>query len=275
MCRLLAYVGPSMPLHQLIIEPPHSLMAQSYAPKEMEVALLNADGFGLGWYAPDRQREPFVYRNTIPIWNDINLPQLCRYIRSGHVLGYVRSATPGLAVDLHNCQPFKQDHFCFIHNGFIENFRQTLYRPIRERLCDRSYHSIHGLTDSEHIFALLLHHLYAQPDFSLVAALQQTLTVLEQLGAEYQVRIAANCMISDGQQLVACRYDSTGAAPSLYSLSDCPQFPQSVLLASEPMFAADWIPCPPATILTVKPNGHLQTQPYCPADNAVFTAPSV
>ncbi|PSN11365.1 ergothioneine biosynthesis protein EgtC [filamentous cyanobacterium CCP5] len=266
MCRLLAYVGPPRPLYPLIIEPEHSLVAQGYAPKEMEVALLNADGFGLGWYDRDRQSAPFIYRNTSPIWNDINLPHLCRYIQSGHVLGYVRSATPGLAVDLHNCQPFSHEDLCFIHNGYIENFRQTLYRPIREGLSDRAYHSIHGLTDSEHIFALLLHHLETQPGISLEQALQQTLTVLERLASEHSIRIAINLVVSNGQRLVACRYDSTGADPSLYWLRNHPEFPQAVILASEPLFAAAWETCPPATILAVDPDGHLQSQPFHPAD---------
>lgn len=273
MCRLLAYAGPSVSLHDLIIEPEHSLVAQGYAPQQMEVALLNADGFGLGWYAPERQSQPFIYRNTAPIWNDINLPHLCRYIQSGHVLGYVRSATPGLAVDLHNCQPFMDGNLSFVHNGFIENFRQTLYRPIRDSLCDRTYNTIHGLTDSEHIFALLLHHLYRQQQGSLAAAVQQTLMVLEALAHQYQVRVAANLAVSDGQQLVACRYDSTGAAPSLYWLQNAPQFPQSVLLASEPLFAAEWVSCPADTVITVEPDGRLHTQPYRSL-NPVSTSPS-
>lgn len=49
MCRLLAYLGKPILLEELILKPEHSLLVQSYQPKELEVALLNADGFGIGW----------------------------------------------------------------------------------------------------------------------------------------------------------------------------------------------------------------------------------
>jgi ergothioneine biosynthesis protein EgtC len=266
MCRLLAYLGPSVQLDRILIEPSHSLVAQSYQPREMEVALLNADGFGLGWYHSTRQSDPFIYRNTQPIWNDINLPQLARYIESGCVLAHVRSATPGLAVDLHNCQPFREGAITFIHNGFIEHFRQTLYRPIRERLCDRAYQVIHGLTDSEHIFALLLHELETQPDLSLAQGLVQTLQGLAGLAQRHGVRMAANIILSDGQQLIAARYDTQGADPSLYWLRDAPQFPGAVLLASEPLFEADWVTCPAASVVVVTAGCELQIEPLPFAD---------
>ena len=35
MCRLLAYLGPAIALDRLISEPAHSLVVQSYAPREM------------------------------------------------------------------------------------------------------------------------------------------------------------------------------------------------------------------------------------------------
>ena len=57
MCRLLAYLGPSIALNRLISEPEHSLVVQSYAPREMTSGRLNADGFGFAWYdagAPGR-----------------------------------------------------------------------------------------------------------------------------------------------------------------------------------------------------------------------------
>ena len=57
-----------------------------------------------------------------------------------------------MPVELGNCQPFAYQQMMFVHNGLIENFYDTLYRPIREQLCDVAYRSIKGQTDSEHIF---------------------------------------------------------------------------------------------------------------------------
>ena len=251
MCRLLGYIGPPIQLDSLLSEPSHSLIVQSYQPREMQTAILNADGFGIGWYHPQRQTAPFTYRQTVPIWNDTNLPHLSRYIESSRILAYVRSATPGLAVDLSNCQPFQHEQLLFIHNGFIENFRQTVYRPIRDRLSDTAYHAIHGLTDSEHLFGLFVDAISTQPNLSLAAALRQTLTTAAQLAQKYEVRAALNLMVSDGDQIVASRFDTSGSDPSLYYLRDDPQFPNAVLIASEPLSEGQWTPCPKSSILSV------------------------
>ena len=50
MCRLAAYLGPSLPLNQFLLDPPHSLVHQSWSPREMYYAKMNADGYGFGWY---------------------------------------------------------------------------------------------------------------------------------------------------------------------------------------------------------------------------------
>jgi glutamine amidotransferase len=269
MCRLLAYQGPTVQLEQLIYHHDHSLIVQSYQPKEMETAILNADGVGVGWYHPTQKTEPFVYRNTLPAWNDINLPHLCRYAESGSVLAYVRSATPGLAVDLHNCQPFTAGSLCFIHNGYIEHFRHNLYRPIREGLPDDIYRTIHGLTDSEHIFAMVRQYLANSPG-NLTSAVHAVLQKLSLAAADHGIRVAANIIISDGEQMVASRYDTTGKAPSLYWLQQHPKFPDSVLFASEPLFEADWVRCPENTLVTVDTSCglHLQTLAFTAADQA-------
>lgn len=243
MCRLLAYLGPPIQLQRLIYDPEHSLIVQSYQPKEMEVAVLNGDGVGLGWYHPHRQEVPYIYRNTLPAWNDVNLPHLCRYIEAGNVLAHVRSATPGLAVDLHNCQPFTSGSISFIHNGYIENFRHSLYRPIRDSLPDPIYQRIHGLTDSEHIFAMVIHRLEAGAS-SLTEALQGVIQDLGLYASAYGVRVMANIVMSDGHQLVACRYDSSGQSPSLYWLNQHDQMPGGFCWPPSPYLAAPGGPFP-------------------------------
>ncbi len=156
MCRLLAYLGSPVSLEHLLYKPEHSLIVQGYKPREMTSGVVNADGFGVGWYHSQKDIEPFTYKNTLPIWNDINLPSLSRYVESKCVLAYVRSATSEQAVDFANCQPFKHQQQLFIHNGRIENFHKTLHRKIRSTLTQDFYEKINGNTDSEHIFALLL-----------------------------------------------------------------------------------------------------------------------
>ena len=51
MCRHLAYLGPPATLRSVIIEPPHGLYTQAWAPRLQRYGTVNADGFGVGWYA--------------------------------------------------------------------------------------------------------------------------------------------------------------------------------------------------------------------------------
>jgi len=247
----MGYLGPPVQIDYLLYKPEHSLIVQSYQPQEMTSGVVNADGLGIGWYHPQREIQPFTYKNTLPIWNDTNLPELSRYIESGCVLGYVRSATAGQALDLSNCQPFREDRLLFIHNGYISNFRKTLYRPIRDRLTDQIYQSINGTTDSEHIFALLINQLQANPNHSIHQALQSTLLTLTELAREAQVSFCANAIATDGHQLVASRYAFGTNQPTLYWLRDDPTYPEAIMIASEPLFAGTWNSCPHNSILSV------------------------
>jgi ergothioneine biosynthesis protein EgtC len=254
MCRLLAYLGQPIQLEKILMEPEHSLVVQSYQPQEMTAGLLNADGFGMGWYHSTRETAPFTYRNTLPIWNDVNLPNLSRYVESGCVLANVRSATPGLAVDLSNCQPFQQNLILFVHNGYINQFRETLYRPLRDRLSDSAYQTIQGLTDSEHIFALFTDIL--QMGATLTEALTETLKITTELAEKHHTFFSANIVVSDGKQLVASRYAYLSSIPTLYSLRK----DDSVLIASEPLFNDAWTPIPDCCIVTVDHDLNFKTQ---------------
>lgn len=251
MCRLLGYLGPPIPLEKLLYKPEHSLIVQSYQPHEMTSGVVNADGFGVGWYHSQKDTNPFSYKNILPIWNDVNLPSLSRYIESGCVLAYVRSATSGQAVDLSNCQPFESQGLLCIHNGRIVNFRQALYRPLRDRLSDLAYDAIKGSTDSEHLFALMLNELQANPSASLEQALQAALLDLDELVKSHQVAASANILVSDGHHLVASRFASDKQSPSLYWLRDDPAFPEAVIIASEPLFAGNWNSFPEQSIISV------------------------
>ncbi|MBD2577261.1 ergothioneine biosynthesis protein EgtC [Oscillatoria sp. FACHB-1406] len=251
MCRLLAYLGPSIQLDRILYKPEHSLIVQSYKPQEMQEAILNADGFGVSWYHPEKVENPYTYKSTQPIWNDINLPQLSRYVESDCILGYVRSATAGLAVDLSNCQPFVRDRLSFIHNGLIEKFRKTLYRPLCNLLEDEIYQWIEGSTDSEHLCALILNELYKAPDLAVESALENAIAQIQALASTWQVRVAANLIIATGNRLIASRHSTYDVPPPLYWLRDDPLFPNAVILASERLFPGDWKTCPEGSILSV------------------------
>lgn len=58
MCRHLAFLGGEERLGALLVTPEHSLYRQSWAPRRQRHGTVNADGFGVGWYAEGTRRRP-------------------------------------------------------------------------------------------------------------------------------------------------------------------------------------------------------------------------
>lgn len=266
MCRLLGYLGSSIQLDRILYKPEHSLIVQSYQPKEMHIALLNADGFGVGWYHPQREDNPYTYKNILPIWNDINLPQLSRYIESSSILSYVRSATPGLPVDIGNCQPFVSNHvrdrLMFVHNGYIDNFRHKFRRKIRNLLSEEAEIWIKGNTDSEYLCALILTYLQTHPHSSLEEAMAKVINEVGELSKAENFKFITAMIVGTGKRLIACRYSTFEDVPTLYWVRDAPNYPNAVILASEPLFEGNWKPCPEHHILTVEENLEVNISPF-------------
>lgn len=225
MCRLAAYLGSNLLLKDLILEPKHSLYIQSWQPKELQYAKLNADGFGFGWYRADGRTA--AYRNPVPIWSDANLPDLAETLSSPLWLAMVRSATPGYAVDYVNTQPFSHNTYLYLHNGYLKNFNQALRRPLLERLSDDAESLIQGRTDSEYLFALLMQFTHDYPDENTTAHLSRLLAWVATTIGKHEALL--NFIISDGQNLYAVRHACNGTAPSLYYRFDNEQY----LIASE------------------------------------------
>ncbi|OUL33552.1 ergothioneine biosynthesis protein EgtC [Nostoc sp. T09] len=250
MCRLVGYLGNSIQLDELLYKQEHSLYKQSYNPQELKSGVVCADGFGVGWY--NEAGKPFIYRNTIPLWNDPNIEELSNYVQSNCVVGYVRLAGNGETLDISNCQPFRSGKLLFVHNGEIENFQQTLYRPIRESLSDSTYQLIKGMTDSEHIFALLVEMWQSAPDQTLLSALRATLQKLTDLAKKHDTTFSANIIVSDGQAVAATRYAYRTQAPTLYWYCDHLKQPNQVIVASEPLFEQNWTAFPDQSTLFVQ-----------------------
>ncbi len=248
MCRLAAYNGPPVQLNRLLTEPEHSLLKQSWAPKEMREAALNADGFGFGWYAADGM--PATYTNTSPMWSDANLDGLGRSLCAGTWLANVRSATPGQSISHANTQPFKYERILFLHNGYIRDFNTERRPAFHAYLRPEIQAGIRGDTDSEYLFALLRQHL-AEYDGDLKNAL---LACLQALPALLDGGVAlVNIVVSDGEQLLACRHAVNGGeCPTLYEARDVPDFPDAVLIASERFRDTEhWQPVPPHSFLVL------------------------
>ena len=94
----MAYVGEPVTLQSLLLDPPRSLSAQAWSPRTQLHGVVNADGFGAGWYAFGRD-EPVRYRRAQPIWTDASFASLAPTIASGCILGAVRNGTTTFAHD--------------------------------------------------------------------------------------------------------------------------------------------------------------------------------
>lgn len=231
MCRMAAYLGPSITLEQFLLAPVHSLVVQSWAPRELVYAKVNADGYGIGWYASDDL--PAIYTNTSPIWSDPNLAHLGRTLENDLWLANIRSATPGNPVSLENTQPFFDDDWMFMHNGYIRGFSDRLRAQCLEFLAPDIINSIRGSTDSEYIFAMLRHILADDEDMSIEQAMAECFALCEQWLGDDDALL--NLIITDGEVIYASKYAINHDCPSLYYTTDDEFFPDAQLIASEPL----------------------------------------
>jgi gamma-glutamyl hercynylcysteine S-oxide hydrolase len=256
MCRMVAYLGgPEVTLSSVVLEPEHSYLVQSYAPKEMMSGVVNADGFGVGWYVPGSGDEPAVYRSNAPMWSDRSFAGIAPKIRARTVFAAVRSATPGLPVEESGVPPFASGPFMFAHNGAIESFRHTAMRPLRDSLSDESYAGLLGATDSETIFAGLLDRLRDDPG-DLAAATTETVRHVSGVCGKLGVRVTLNLAVTDGATMAFSRYSSEGPGNSLYLIESGKAFPGAVVVASERLDGdAGWRAVPDRHLLVVEKSG--------------------
>jgi glutamine amidotransferase len=223
MCRFAAYLGPEIFISSLVTEPSHSIIHQSYHAKE-RIEPLNGDGFGIGWYAPKFCDTPALFKEVSPAWSNQNLKDITRVTKSSCIFAHVRAATIGGQSTRANCHPFSWKKYLFMHNGTVFGF-EKIRRLLRRGLSDEAYDLIKGNTDTEHIFALFIDLIKSvknptagQLAKALVGAIRKIDILKDQVGLELPSSL--NLVISDGQNMVATRYDSSGeGANSLYVMA--------------------------------------------------------
>ena len=119
MCRHLAWLGAPRSLAELLLEPEHGLLRQSYAPRRQRHGTINADGWGAGFYAAGRA-EPARWRSSRPLWSDASFASVAPVISAGCVLAAVRSATAGMPGDETAAAPFLAGQWLLSHNGVVD-----------------------------------------------------------------------------------------------------------------------------------------------------------
>jgi predicted glutamine amidotransferase len=215
MCRALLYLGQPVLLDNLLYQPDSALIRQSYMPKMLH--MLNLAGFGLRAWDPasaDPARAFSYYSQSLPVF-DRNLQNLAQKIRPSCVLAHVRGVAYSTRVEisLQNVHPF---HFAGVplvlaHNGDLAEFarmKPLLLAHIRPEY----FAQIHGTTDSEWIYALLMTRLSGPredlDDETVFNAMQETLDIIRAARAQLGIALSSsvNLFLANGRQLAALRY---------------------------------------------------------------------
>ncbi|UFQ19578.1 MULTISPECIES: ergothioneine biosynthesis protein EgtC [Streptomyces] len=201
MCRHIAFLGPQVPLGSLLVEPAHGLYRQSWAPRRQRYGTVNADGFGVGWYA-DGDPVPGRYRRTGPIWADQSFADLARVVRSGALLAAVRDATLAGADGEAAAAPFAYGPWLFSHNGAVGGWPGSL-ASLAEGLPPDELLSMEAHCDSALVWALVLHRLRRGDEAGQALAD----TVLDVAGAAPASRL--NLLMTDGVTITATAWGDT------------------------------------------------------------------
>ncbi|MER7731925.1 ergothioneine biosynthesis protein EgtC [Streptomyces erythrochromogenes] len=236
MCRHIAYVGPVITLGRLLSEPEHSLVRQSWEPRRQKNGTVNADGFGVGWYA-EGDPVPARYRRAGPIWGDLTFTDLARVVRSGAVLAAVRDATLAGADGEAAAAPFTDGPWLFSHNGAVRDWPAAA-APLAAALPPEELLQLAARTDSALVWALVRRRLRAGDD--LGTALAEPVRELSSAAPGSRL----NLLLTDGAAIAA-----TAWGDSLWYLAD-PAGGRTVV-ASEP-YDDDtrWCEVPDRTLLT-------------------------
>src|ERR1700741_4862194 len=215
MCRALLYLGEPVLLDNFLYQPDSALVRQSYMPKMLN--LLNLAGFGLRAWDPasnDPEQPYSYYSQQLPVF-DRNLKNLAEKIRSGCLLAHVRGVayhTRG-EIPLQNCHPFhfKNVPLVLAHNGDLTRFSEM--KPLlASHLKPEFAAQIHGTTDSEWVYALIVSQL---PDphrhstgAELAQAVERTIEIIRHARKQLDIAVSSslNLFIADGTQLAAVRY---------------------------------------------------------------------
>jgi gamma-glutamyl hercynylcysteine S-oxide hydrolase len=227
MCRHLGWLGEPCSLASLMLEPPHGLLVQSYAPRRQKYGLMNADGWGAGFFTDADGRYPSAragerrgpggrplagndpgaplvvrrWRSAAPLWGEASFASVAPVLRSGCVVAAVRSASKGMPIESTASAPFTDGQWLLSHNGLVD--RTVLDHPPRTE----------SVVDS----ALLAAMIFARG----VDALADT--VVEVGTADPNARL--NILAGNGSRLVATTWGDT---LSVLRRGD------GVVLASEP-----------------------------------------
>jgi len=220
MCRHLGWLGADVTVSSLVLDPPYGLRVQSYAPRRQKHCLMNADGWGVGFFDGEVPRR---WRSQAPLWGDVSFDSVAPSLRSHCVVAAVRSATVGMPIETSATAPFTDGQWLLSHNGVVD-------RAVLPALS-----SAESVCDS----AILAATIFARG----LNALGDTITELAMADPDARLNILA----ANGSRLLATAWGDT---LSILRRED------GVVLASEPYDNdSNWEDVPDRHLVEVTANG--------------------
>jgi glutamine amidotransferase len=177
----------------------------------------NLAGFGMrAWdtNSHDPERAFSYYSQQVPVF-DRNLKNLAEKVEAACLLAHVRGVAyhSRVEISLQNCHPFhfKNVPLVMAHNGDLARFAEM--KPLLSSFVKPALLSqIHGTTDSEWVYALILSNLPepgGHPSAEqLATAVENTLGIIRDVRKKLGISVSSslNLFLADGTQLAAVRY---------------------------------------------------------------------
>jgi len=265
-----------------LLDAHNALIAQS---KQDARGLSNPHGWGMGHIANGTTS---CFRQVHPAFESQGYRKKAAHIEGTTILAHVRRATVGDPKQA-NTHPFRHGPALLAHNGHVPAF-EAIRPHLLDRLSDKYQGIIHGDTDSEHIFALLLQLLKETPGAPLHVVTRDAVTLVQswveaahstvETGpisadvealphAEHGPVLGLNLLWTDGDTLAGVRLNRTlwslrrQSVPSCSvcgsPLADPPDGDDyaSTVFASERLTDDDWTEVPNGAVFSVSTDGTL------------------
>ena len=183
MCRVLAYIGPEIPLESLLLTPENSLINQTLDPERHPQLQLAGWGFGAWSEHLLKPEKPFLYHRPMAAFYDDNADGMVPSLQVSTMLAHVRAANYNSTTVLadENCHPFsyKETPWIVAQNGDLPNWK-ILQRELLSHCKDTYLEQMRGNTDTEFLYVLLLSLLESDSDGDVQRAFEKMLQVIVQ-----------------------------------------------------------------------------------------------
>ncbi|MRK01723.1 class II glutamine amidotransferase [Aeromicrobium sp. S22] len=181
MCRVLAYIGPEMPVENLLLKPENSLINQTLDPERHPQLQLAGWGFGIWSEHLLKTDEPLLYHRPMAAFYDDNVAGIVPSLQASTLLAHVRAADYNSAAVLadENCHPFSYQGTpgMIAQNGDLPHWK-LLQRELLPHCKDEFLKQMRGTTDTEFLYVLLLSLLEDDSDDGVQRGFEEMLKLI-------------------------------------------------------------------------------------------------